>query len=134
MARIAVGKKVFKSKCDLKFQWGTKAPYMLFGFSIDGSKPVEFKVPFRGEDLRELAYFVAKDEESDEYDNSMSIVAFSIMPNKENKLDEYSEWYNGEPDDDSGMKYITMELRDKEQFQVSPRDGVAFFTLRTNSL
>lgn len=133
MARIAVGKKVFKSRCTLKFQWGTRRPYMLFGFSINGSKSVEIKVPFKGEDLKELAYHVAYGEESDEYDSSMSVVAFCIMPNENNKLHEFSKWYNGELDDASGMKYITMELRDKEQFQVSLSKSESPFDLCTNS-
>lgn len=90
---------------------------------MNGSELVEVKVHFKGEELREVAYCVGNDE-------SQHFVAFSITPNEKNKLDEFSEWYNGEYDDDTGMKYITMEFRDKEQFQVSLFYEVDFFTLR----
>eukprot|EP00804_Cyclotella_cryptica_P023147 CCRYP_000358-RA/>CCRYP_000358-RA protein AED:0.01 eAED:0.01 QI:1097/1/1/1/0.75/0.66/9/214/1028 len=118
VARIAIGEKVFRSKCALKFQWGTKAPYLLFAFSTGGSQFVNIKVHLQGEELNELAYFIAEDDEkgvpSDKFDDSMSIVAFCVRPSRDNTLDRFSDCYDGETE---GKQYIAIEVRDKEEFQ-----------------
>jgi hypothetical protein len=104
----------------LKFQWGTRAPYLLFAFSKEGAQLVNIKVHLKEEELSELAYFIAEDDEkgvsSDKFDDSMSIIAFCVKPSQANKLDKFSDWYDGAT---SGKKYITIEVRDKEEFQVS---------------
>jgi hypothetical protein len=128
VARIAIGKRVFKSKCQLMFQLGTRRPYMVFAFNND-AKPVQIKVSLSEDDLMELAYYVADDakEESEEYDDSMSIIAFRVIPSQSNTLVEYADWYDGADPDDSDTSYITIELRDKEEFQVSDYENCCSF-------
>ena len=120
MARIAVGSKVFKSKCALRFQFGTKNPYVLFVLYTERTKR-EIKVFLNEEDLKEMAYYVAKDEndESEEYDDTLSIISFRVKPTEANNLDQFADWYDGIDEDGSESKYITVELRDKDQFSVS---------------
>ena len=120
IARIAVGKKVFKSKCALKLQPGTRRPYLLFVFLTELGEHEKIRVPLDGDGLKEFAYYLVNEEkeESEEYDDSMSIVAFCVTPSDSNGLKKFDKWYDGD-DETSGMKYITMELRDKDEFQVS---------------
>jgi hypothetical protein len=119
IARIAIGKKVFRSRCALKLQLGTKDPYLLIVFRNDESKKVEMKVYLKDE-LKEFRFYVVDErEESDAYDDSLSIIAMCVTPSHQNKLLDFREWYDGEGDDNSGMSYITMELRDTDQFNVS---------------
>ena len=123
MARIAIGKKVFKSKCDLKFQLGTKDPYLLFVL-YSGQNRCDIRVflnPQKEDDLKEMAYYVAKDEneESEEYDDTLSIISFRVKPTEDNNLVKFAEWYDGKDEEGSETKYITVELRDKDQFSVS---------------
>jgi hypothetical protein len=118
IARIAIGKKVFRSRCALKLQLCTEDPYLLILFRNDESKKVEMKVYF--EELEEFSfYLVDEEEEPDSYDNGLSIIAMHVTPSQQNKLLDFTEWYDGEGNNDSGMKYITMELRDVDQFNVS---------------
>lgn len=133
IARIAIGKKVFRSKCALKLQLGTKDPYLLIVFANEQSKKVEIKVYLKVDDLKEFRYYVVDEkDESDAYDDSLSIIVMCVKPSRQNKLLEYKEWYDGDLDvDDSDTKYITMELRDTDQFNVSGRDFVCPFCSHT---
>ena len=136
VARIAIGKKVYKSKCALKFQLGTKDPYLLFVFSSGESRRSrDVKLSLKSEDLKEMAYFVADDEKdgSHIYDDNMSIIAFRIKPTNVNKLVDFVNWYDGEDVDKSETKYITIEVRDKDEFQVSEDHGSTSRTMHKNS-
>lgn len=87
-------------------------------FKNDESKNVKIQVYLT--DLKEFRYYVVdENEESDEYDDSLSIIAMCVTPSHQNKLLDFGVWYDGEDDDNSGMRYITMELRDTDQFNVS---------------
>jgi len=73
-ARIAVGKKVVKSKCELKFQFGTKEPYMLFTWNTNNGKKKKHKVSLKQDsELVGLNYYVPE-----ENDNSESILTDGI--------------------------------------------------------
>ena len=116
-ARIAVGKKVFKSKCELQFQFGAKDQYMKFCWNNkgkEGSHTVSLK---QDSDLRGLNYHIAEDDNNesiltDGFDDSMTFIAFKIEPSDTNGLTKYTNSY----DDDS---YVTVEFRDNDQFLVS---------------
>ena len=117
-ARISVGKKVFKSKCELNFQFGTKKQYMQFSWNNAQGKKQTHKVSLEegAEDLKGLNYYISGDTDnnesmSDGTDDSMTIIAFKITPTKENQLKMYTKSY----DDDS---YVTVEVRDTDQFVV----------------
>ena len=102
-------------------------------FTNEQSKKVEIKVYLKVDDLKEFRYYVVDEkDESDAYDDSLSIIAMCVKPSRQNKLLEYKEWYDGDLDvDDSDTKYITMELRDTDQFNVSGRDFVCPFCSHT---
>jgi hypothetical protein len=116
-ARIAVGKKVFKSKCELKFQFGTKNQYMLFSWNNTEGKKTTHKVSLKqnSEELKGLNYYIPEDNDNNEMtdgvDDSMTIIAFKITPTQENQFTMYTKAY----DDDS---YVTVEVRDTDQFVV----------------
>ena len=118
VARMAIGGKVLKSNCALKVQFGTKEPYLLFCYS-EGKVQHQLRVNLKGDDLQELNYFIADDDENNDSDDNMSIIAFRIKPSKRNGLDKFSEWYDAEERTDNWDKtYITLEIRDKEEFPV----------------
>ena len=114
-ARISVGKKVFKSKCALKFQFGTKNPYMLFCWNNTQGEEQSHKVSLKGDAdaLTELNYYIPDDKDNNESDGTdeFSFIAFKITPTKGNKFGMYTKSY----DENS---YIVVEVRDSEQFQI----------------
>ena len=120
--RIAVGKKVFKSKCELKFQFGTKFPYMMFSFNTGEGKKRSHKVSLKGdEELRGLNYYTPIESDNndgnitDGVDDSMAIIAFRIAPTESNQFTLYSKSYKYDDDD----SYVTVEVRDNDDFAVS---------------
>ena len=122
--RIAVGKKVFKSKCKLSFQFGTKEPYILFSY-IDGKgNKCKHYVHLNDGDLKEVNYFVESDDDSlgDDADESMTVMSFRIAPTEKNGFDKYSSAYHQDDSEDEGKterRYISVEFRDTDDFQVS---------------
>ena len=120
--RIVVGKKVFSRKCSLSIQLGTDNPYLLLRYSNEGRKH-EHYVHLEGDELRELKYYIAKDDEEESLidEDPMTIIAFRVRPTDKNKLTMYPNAYN-QKDSENGQKngrhYISVELRDPDEFQV----------------
>jgi len=121
--RIAVGKKVFKSRCELSFQFGTTDPYIHFSF-FDKNKRSEHSVHLKNEELKEVKYFIADENEdnavTDDNDNSMTMIAFRITPTEKNKFTKYSSAYHQEDTEDAEKnerRYISVEFRDTDDFR-----------------
>eukprot|EP00985_Skeletonema_marinoi_P016788 scaffold9065_cov239-Skeletonema_marinoi.AAC.1 len=115
-ARIAVGKKVFKSKCELKFQFGAKDQYMLFSWNNSEGKKKTHRVSLKQDsELRGLKYYVAEENDNSEsvltdgVNDSMTIIAFQIKPTEDNQLTIYTKSYDAD-------SYVTVEVRDTDQF------------------
>ncbi len=110
-ARISVGKKVFKSKCALKFQFGTKHPYMLFCWNNAQGEKQEHKVSLKGDAdaLTELNYYIPDDKDNNESDGTdeFTFIAFKITPTEANQFGMYTKSY----DENS---YIVVEVRDSD--------------------
>ena len=117
-ARIAVGKKVFKSKCELQFQFRAKDQYMKFCWNNkgkEGSHTVSLK---QDSDLRGLHYYVAQEDDdnsesilTDRVDYLMTMIAFKIKATVSNGFTKYTNSFN----DDS---FVAVEFRDNDQFLV----------------
>ena len=122
--RIAIGKKVFRDKCALAFQLGTKSPYIQFSFEHKG-KLSEHRVYLKSEEVKEVKYHIPHEKETGEGEidsDSMTMIAFRISPNDKNNLEKYSSSYNQEDSDDSEKthkRYISVEVRDTDEFYVS---------------
>ena len=123
--RIAIGKKVFRDKCALAFQLGTKSPYIQFSFEHKG-KLSEHRVYLKSEEVKEVKYHIPHEKETGEGEidsDSMTMIAFRISPNDKNNLEKYSNSYNQEDSDDDSEKahkrYIAVEIRDTDEFYVS---------------
>jgi hypothetical protein len=124
--RIAIGKKVFKSRCSLGFQLGTTQPYIQFSFE-DRNIVSEHCVYLRsGEELKEVKYHIADDSatlEGDDIDDSMTVIAFRITPTKKNNFIKFTSSYDQEESDKiTGKQYISVECRDSDDFRV--RNGI----------
>ena len=120
--RIAIGKKVVKSKCTLSFQFGTADPYLQISFEYKG-KMSEHRVYLKNEELLEVKYYIADDTaEGNEIVDSMTVIAFRITPTKNNDLNKYSSCYDqGECDDTDTIplkRYVSVEFRDADDFRV----------------
>jgi len=120
--RIAIGKKVFRAKCLLSFQFGTKSPYIQFSFENKG-KTSEHRVYLKNDDLKEVKYHIPDElDNSDEDDeDSMTVIAFRITPTEINNLEKYSSSYKQDESDDeknSHKRYISVEVRDADDFKV----------------
>ena len=120
--RIAIGKKVFRAKCILSFQFGTKSPYIQFSFENKG-KTSEHRVYLKSDDLKEVKYHIPDElDNSDEDDeDSMTVIAFRITPTEINNLEKYSSSYKQDESDDeknSHKRYISVEVRDADDFKV----------------
>ena len=69
--RIAIGEKVFSSKCELKIQFSSKEPYLLLSFAKrDSAKIQEHLIPLKSETLTEVKYFIAT-KDNDDYDSEI---------------------------------------------------------------
>ena len=131
-ARISVGKKVFKSKCALKFQFGTKHPYMKFCWNNAQGEEQAHKVSLKGDAdaLTELNYYIPDDKDNNEGDGTdeFAFIAFKITPTEANQFAMYTKSY----DENS---YIVVEVRDSDdgdQFkaliaQMSVNQALAIF-------
>ena len=125
--RIAIGKKVFRAKCMLSFQFGTKSPYIQFSFESKGKRIVkmcEHRVYLKSEDLKEVKYHIPDElDNSDENDeDSMTVIAFRITPTENNNLEKYSSSYeqedSGDDQKNNHKRYISVEVRDADDFKV----------------
>lgn len=117
-ARIAVGKKVFKSKCELRFQFGAKKQYMRFSWNTKNGKEKEHTVSLKQDsELVGLNYYVPEENYNSEniltdgIDDSMTIIAFKIKPTDDNQFTIYTQSYDAD-------SYVTVEVRDTDQFVV----------------
>ncbi|KAL3770412.1 hypothetical protein ACHAW5_002329 [Stephanodiscus triporus] len=118
--RIAIGKLIFKSKCVLSFQFGTKSPYIQFSFEDKGQMS-EHRAYLSGEELKEVKYQIADDNstsESDEIGETMTVIAFRITPTDQNNLNKFTNSYDQEESDQiTGKQYISVEVRDTDDFR-----------------
>lgn len=119
--RIAIGKKVIKSKCTLSFQFGTTDPYLQISFEYKG-KMSEHLV-YLNEELLEVKYYIPDDSaEGNEIVDSMTVIAFRITPTKNNNLNKYSSCYDQVECDDTDTiplkRYVSVEFRDADDFKV----------------
>jgi hypothetical protein len=129
-ARIAVGKKVFKSKCELKFQFGAKNQYILFSWNNAKGQKQTHKVSLDEdfEELRGLNYYIPEEIDSNEssytdgVDDSLTFIAFRIAPTQANQFTMYTKSYDKN-------SYITVEVRDNDQFVVRRDLSFAFVNL-----
>ena len=120
--RIAVGKKVFRAKCVLGFQFGTKDPYIQFSFEEKGNLR-EHCVYLGRDELKEIKYHIADEGnaagDDDELGDAMTVIAFRITPTDLNNFTKYTSAYN---DDDNSKntekRYISVEVRDTDEFKV----------------
>ena len=120
--RIAIGKKVFRAKCMLSFQFGTKSPFIQFSFENKG-KAIEHRVCLKSDDLREVKYHIPDElaNSDDDDEDSMTVVAFRITPTETNNLEKYSSSYQQHDNDDEKnyhKRYISVEVRDALDFKV----------------
>jgi hypothetical protein len=121
--RIAIGKKIVKSKCALSIQFGTAEPYIQFSFEDRGNIMSEHRVHLKsGEELKEVKYHIADDTvtpEGDDIGDSMTVIAFRITPTDKNNLIKYTSSYDREESDQvTGKQYISVEVRDADEFGV----------------
>lgn len=120
--RIAIGKKVIKSKCTLSFQFGTTDPYLQISFEYN-AKMSEHRVYLKNDELLEVKYNIPDDNaEGNEITDSMTVIAFRITPTKNNNLNKYSSCYDQVECDDSNTiqlkRYVSVEFRDADDFKV----------------
>eukprot|EP00581_Thalassiosira_minuscula_P018889 CAMPEP_0183719814 /NCGR_PEP_ID=MMETSP0737-20130205/12607_1 /TAXON_ID=385413 /ORGANISM="Thalassiosira miniscula, Strain CCMP1093" /LENGTH=992 /DNA_ID=CAMNT_0025949571 /DNA_START=52 /DNA_END=3027 /DNA_ORIENTATION=+ len=123
--RIAVGKKVFKRKCELSVQPGTNNPYILFSYFDEKGKSFKHYVYLKEEELKELRYFIARDDENEDSlkDDSvepMTVIAFRITPTEKNNFSNYSNAYDQEDTENAEnykKRFISVEVRDTDEFQ-----------------
>lgn len=120
--RIAIGKKIFKSKCELSFQFGTSEPYIQFAFEDRGNMSENRVYLKSGEELKEVKYRIADDNdapEGDDISSSMTVIAFRITPTDKNNLIKFTSSYDREESDQiTGKQYISVEVRDADDFRV----------------
>ena len=118
--RIAIGKKVFKTKCMLKFQLGTRHPYIQFSFEVGGNLK-EHRVDIdHGDELKEVKYHIAAEDDTGvETGDTITVISFRITPSEKNSLTKYSNAYNQEEGGmDLAKNYISVEPRNTDDFQV----------------
>lgn len=123
--RIGVGKKVFRSKCKLTFQFGTNKPYIQFSYENNKGKLHKHYVFVKGEELVEVKYHIPDENDTSEDgadSDSMTMIAFRINPSESNGFDKFSSSYSQESNDDPDKfhkQYISVEVRDTDDFKVS---------------
>ena len=121
--RIGVGKKVFRSKCKLSFQFGTNNPYIQFSYENKKGKMTDHTVFVKGEELTEVKYHIPDENDEDGADSdSMTMIAFRINPSESNGFDKFSSSYSQEINDDPEKfhkQFISVEVRDTDDFRVS---------------
>ena len=120
--RIAVGKKVFSKKCELSFQFCTRSPYIQFSY-FHKDKQIQHPVYLKQDELKEVKYYIARDDDSaDDSFEPMTVIVFRITPTTKNKFDKYSNAYSQEDTEDeekTRRRFISVEVRDAEDFQVT---------------
>ena len=121
--RIAVGKKVFRSKCKLSFQFGTNNPYIEFSYENKKGKMTDHTVLVKGEEITEVKYHISDENDTIDVDDpySMTMIAFRIKPSESNGFDKYSSSYSQEAKDPEKFhkQFISVEVRDTDDFRVS---------------
>ena len=116
--RIGVGKRVFRSKCKLSFQFGTNNPYIEFSYENRKGKMTDHTVFVKGEELTEVKYHIPDENDTGEdgaESDSMTMIAFRIKPSESNGFDKYSSSYSQENNDDPEKfhkQFISVEVRD----------------------
>ena len=135
--RIAIGRKVVKTNCKFSAHLGDAPPYIKFSFDdtsvkegSDDLNSSELHASGKREhtvylnQLTEVKYHHAAEETEDNTLpwSSTSVIAFRIIPTEQNGLDTFTaEFYDKEDSDESnekGGRYILVEVRDTDEFQV----------------
>ena len=123
----------------MSLQFGTNNPYLLFSFYDEGKKS-EHSVYLRDDELKEVKYFIARDDENegsaaDDTVESMTVIAFRITPTDKNNFTKYSRSYNQEDTEDeekNERRYISVEVRDTDEFQVGIFETLFCGSVRTS--
>ena len=85
----------------------------------------EHTVYLKGDELTEVKYHIPDENDTSEDgadSDSMTIIAFRINPSETNGFDKYSSAYSQENDEDPEKfhkRYISVEVRDTDDFRVS---------------
>jgi hypothetical protein len=120
--RIAIGLKVFKTKCTLSFQFGTRSPYIQFSYQVDDQMKDHTVYLRHDDELKEVKYHIAPEDdtvEGVEVGDTVTVISFRITPSHTNNLTMYSKSYNQvEGGKDIAKNYISIEPRNTEDFQV----------------
>ena len=87
---------MFKRKCELSFQFGTSSPYILFSYYDDKSNKNEHSVYLKDQELQEVKYFIASEDENEDIDESMTVMVFRITPTEKNNFLKYPRSYDQE--------------------------------------
>ena len=135
--RIAIGRKVVKTNCKFSAHLGEANPYIKFSFDdtssveegSDDLNSSELHASGKREhivylnQLTEVKYHVAEETEDNTLPwSSTSVIAFRIIPTEQNGLDTFTpELYDKEDSDESndkGGRYVVVEVRDTDEFQV----------------
>ena len=76
------------------------------------------------DELNEMKYFIASEDDNENEAYQMSFVAFRIKPSVINGFNQYTSAYgqddNGDDDGSTMKRYISVEVRDGDLLQVSP--------------
>jgi len=116
---------VFRSKCKLSFQFGTNNPYIEFSYENKRGKMTDHTVYLKGEELTEVKYHIPDENDTSEGgadSDSMTMIAFRINPSEVNGFNKYSSAYSQENNEDPEKfhkQYISVEVRDTDDFRVS---------------
>ena len=116
---------MFRSKCKLSFQFGTNNPYIEFSYENRKGKMTDNTVYLKSEELTEVKYHIPDENDTSEDgadSDSMTMIAFRINPSEVNGFDKYSSAYSQENDEDPDKfhkQYISVEVRDTDDFRVS---------------
>lgn len=135
--RIAIGKRVFSTRCKLKFRSlspeGLRPGYLTLSYDRGAlSPPVDHNIRLDYDSVQEMKYYLADEEEDStgttiaiDFDESeqLSFLAMQIVPNEDNGLSKFTNAYVPSPKsaDDSDSKvnkrYIAIEFRSNNEFR-----------------
>ena len=134
--RIAIGKKVFSTRCKLKFRSlsleGKRLRYLTLSYDRgEKSARIDHKINLDFDSVLEMKYYLADEEDSTgstiaiDFDESeqLSFLAMQIVPNEDNGLSKFTNAYVPSPnsgnDSDSKVnkRYIAIEFRSNNEFR-----------------
>jgi hypothetical protein len=125
--RIAIGKKVFSTRCKLKFiRLSSGKGYLILSYHKGSHLTrVDHEISLDFDSLKEMKYYLADEEEnplgtviSVDFDESeeLSFLAMNVTPTEDNGLKKFTSAYV--PDgDDLNKRYIAIEFRSNSDFR-----------------